>query len=187
MYGNYDDRTVAVILAKQKRRTATGLTWTRPRVATLRANHAIPAYQPPPAADVRPDCDDAVVVTITAAEKPLGVSKVTLYRWMKDGFITGEQITPGAPWRIRIDQALRDRIRPETPDGWLGLDEAANRLQGTEELLGGPLDLRQLRGVDPAVDQVDAHALGAGVVRRSAGGTEPLRLLGDAANHLSIA
>jgi excisionase family DNA binding protein len=68
------------------------------------------------------------VVTITTAEKLLGVSKVTLYRWMKDGFITGEQITPGAPWRIRINQALRDRIRPEAPDGWLGLDEAAKAL-----------------------------------------------------------
>ena len=125
---HYDDRTIAVILAKQKRRTATGLTWTRPRVTALRANHAIPAYQPPPAADVRPDCDDSIVVTISAAEKLLGVSKVTLYRWIKDGFITGEQITPGAPWRIRIDQTLRDRIRPETPDGWLGLDEAAKAL-----------------------------------------------------------
>jgi DNA invertase Pin-like site-specific DNA recombinase/predicted DNA-binding transcriptional regulator AlpA len=124
---HYDDRTIAVILAKQKRRTATGLTWTRPRVTALRANHAIPAYQPPAAA-VRPDCDDSVVVTISAAERLLGVSKVTLYRWIKDGFITGEQITPGAPWRIRIDQTLRDRIRPEAPDGWLGLDEAAKAL-----------------------------------------------------------
>jgi len=125
---HYDDRTIAAILAKQKRRTATGLTWTRPRVATLRAHYNIPAHQPPPPADVRPDCDDSVVVTITTAEKLLGVSKVTLYRWMKDGFITGEQITPGAPWRIRVNQALRDRIRPEAPDGWLGLDEAAKAL-----------------------------------------------------------
>jgi predicted DNA-binding transcriptional regulator AlpA len=144
---HYHDRTIAVILAKQKRRTATGLTWTRPRVATLRANHAIPAYQPPPAADVRPDCDDAVVVTITAAEKLLGVSKVTLYRWMKDGFITGEQITPGAPWRIRIDQALRDRIRSETPDGWLGLDEAAKALGIARQTVLHKVQRGQLRAV----------------------------------------
>ena len=44
------------------------------------------------------------------------------------GKFTAEQITPGAPWRIRIDQPLRDRIRPEVPDGWLGLDEAATAL-----------------------------------------------------------
>jgi excisionase family DNA binding protein len=51
------------------------------------------------------------VVTITEAERLLGVSKETLYRWIRDGFITAEQITPGAPWRIRIDQALRDHIQ----------------------------------------------------------------------------
>ena len=44
---HYDDRTIAAILAKQKRRTATGLPFTRARVAILRANHAIPVYQPP--------------------------------------------------------------------------------------------------------------------------------------------
>ena len=34
----------------------------------------------------------------------------------RDGSITAEQITPGAPRRIRIDQALRDRIQPEAPE-----------------------------------------------------------------------
>ena len=50
------------------------------------------------------------------------------YPTLRDGFITGEQITPGAPWQIRIDQALRDRIRPEAPAGWLPLDRAARVL-----------------------------------------------------------
>ncbi len=58
----------------------------------------------------------------------LGVDKTTLYRWLRDGFITGEQLTPGAPWQIRIDQALRDKIRPDVPDGWLPLDQAAKTL-----------------------------------------------------------
>jgi excisionase family DNA binding protein len=65
---------------------------------------------------------------ITEAEKTLGVSRATLYRWIRDGFITAEQITPGAPWRIRIDQALRDKIQPEAPKGWLSLDNAAKAL-----------------------------------------------------------
>ena len=38
------------------------------------------------------------------------------------------QLTPAAPWRVRVDQALRDRIRPEVPDGWLPLDQAAHAL-----------------------------------------------------------
>jgi len=125
---HYNDQTIAAILAKQKRRTATGLPFTRARVAILRAGHNIPVYQPPAQPGVGPGDDDAVVVTITEAEKILAVSKETLYRWIRDGFITAEQITPGAPWRIRIDQTLRDRIQPEAPEGWLGLDEAAKAL-----------------------------------------------------------
>ena len=125
---HYDDRTIAAILAKQRRRTATALPFTRARVAILRANNGIPVYQRPAQPDVGPHGDDVVVVTITHAERLLGVSKATLYRWIREGFITAEQITPGAPWRIRIDQALRDRIQPEVPEGWLGLDEAATAL-----------------------------------------------------------
>ena len=125
---HYDDRTIAAILSKQKRRTATGLPFTRARVAILRAAHAIPVYQPPAEPDGATLDEDVVVVTITEAEKILGVSRETLYRWIRDGFITAEQITPGAPWRIRIDQALRDKIQPEAPEGWLGLNDAAKAL-----------------------------------------------------------
>jgi DNA invertase Pin-like site-specific DNA recombinase len=123
----YDDKTIAAILGKQHRRTATGLPWTRARVAILRVQHRIPAYQPEPA-NVRPSGDDVLVVPICKAEQILGVGRHTLYRWLREGFITGEQITPGAPWQIRIDQALRDKIRPEVPDGWLPLDAAAKTL-----------------------------------------------------------
>ena len=93
---HYDDRTIAAILAKQKRRTATGLPFTRARVAILRAGHDIPVYQPS-TPDVGADCDDVVVVTITAAEQILGVARTTLYRWIRDGFLTAEQITPAHP------------------------------------------------------------------------------------------
>ncbi len=124
---HYNDQTIAAILGRQKRRTATGLAFTRARVAQLRATHAIPVYQPAEP-DVRAGGEDVVVVTITEAEKILDVSKETLYRWIRDGFITAEQITPGAPWRIRIDQALRNKIQPEAPEGWLALDDAAKAL-----------------------------------------------------------
>ena len=92
-------------------------------MAILRADHAIPVYQPPAQPAVEPHDDDAVVVTITEAEKLLEVSKATLYRWVRDGFITAEQIIPGAPWRIRIDQSLRDRIQPEAYTG-IAVDRA---------------------------------------------------------------
>lgn len=122
----YDDKTIAQILSQQRRRTGTGLPFTKSRVQTLRVSRGIPAYQPPEtvvAAD-----EDAVVVTVTEAGRLLGVATTTVYRWLREGFITGEQLTPNAPWRIRIDQAVRDRVVPSIPDGWLALDEAAAAL-----------------------------------------------------------
>ena len=71
---------------------------------------------------------DALVVNVPQAERILGVGKVTIYRWLADGFLTGEQLTPGAPWRIRIDKAVRDRLAPEVPEGWLRLADAAKAL-----------------------------------------------------------
>ena len=123
---HYDDTTIALILSRQHRRTGTGLPFTKGRVQSLRVSRGIPAYQP--AESVASDDDDAVVVSVAEAERLLGVGKVTIYRWLRDGFITGEQLTAGAPWRIRIDQAVRDRIVPAVPDGWVGLDEASSIL-----------------------------------------------------------
>ena len=123
---HYDDTTIALILSRQHRRTGTGLPFTKSRVHSLRVSRGIPAYQP--AESVAADGDDAVVVSVAEAERLLGVSKVTIYRWLRDGFITGEQLTAGAPWRIRIDQTVRDRVVPAIPAGWVGLDDAANIL-----------------------------------------------------------
>lgn len=123
---HYDDTTIAMILSRQHRRTGTGLPFTKSRVQSLRVSRGIPAHQPAdtvPAGD-----DDGVVVTVREAERLLGVGKVTIYRWLRDGFLTGEQLTAGAPWRIRIDQTVRDRIVPCVPDGWVGLDQAAATL-----------------------------------------------------------
>jgi len=123
----YDDTTIAQILGNQNRRTATGLPFRKAHVRELRAYHGIPGYQPPPE-NVTPGCQDAAVVSITEAARQLGVSSATIYRWLRDGFVTGEQLTPGAPWQIRLDQQLRDRIRPQAPDGWLPLGQAASHL-----------------------------------------------------------
>ena len=97
-------------------------------MAILRANHGIAVYQPPAQPHVGLQGDDVVVVTMAEAGKLLGLCRVTLYRWIREGFIIADQITPGAPWRIRIDQGLREKIQPEAPEGWLALDEAAKAL-----------------------------------------------------------
>ena len=125
---HYDDKTIALILSKQHRRTATGLTWTKTRVRDLRASRQIPAHETGGPETVTAGPEDSVVVTVPQAAALLGISKYTIYRWLREGFITGEQLTPAAPWRIRVDQTLRDRLRPEVPDGWLPLDQAAAAL-----------------------------------------------------------
>ena len=124
---HYNDTTIAQILGRQQRRTATGLAWTRDRVSGLRRSHGIP-HCPDPDENVRASGQDAVMASIPQTAQLLGVDKATIYRWLRDGFITGEQLTSGAPWRIRVDQALRDRIRPDVPDGWLPLGQAATAL-----------------------------------------------------------
>ena len=123
----YDDTTIAQILSQQNRRTATGLPFRKTHVRALRARHGIPGYQAPPG-NVTPGCQDAAVVSITEAARQLGVSTATIYRWLRDGFVTGEQLTPGAPWQVRVDQQLRNKVRPQAPDGWLPLSQAAARL-----------------------------------------------------------
>jgi DNA invertase Pin-like site-specific DNA recombinase len=123
----YPDQQIASILSRQGRRTGTGLAFTKTRVANVRHSRAIPAFQAAPASDT-PDDDNVEVVSITKAEKILGMNKTTIYRWINDGFIDAEQLTPGGPWHIRITDELRRRVVPEVPEGWLSLDQAAKAL-----------------------------------------------------------
>src|SRR5205807_10095506 len=58
----------------------------------------------------------------------LGVVPSTRHRWLGDGFIAGEQITPGAPWRIRLTEELRSKFVEEAPPGWLPMLEATMAL-----------------------------------------------------------
>jgi DNA invertase Pin-like site-specific DNA recombinase len=122
----YDDTTIAVILSRQHRRTATGLEFTKTRVKQLRVSRGIPAFDPTTA--VTANDDGPPVFTVKAAAVELGVDHGTIYRWLRTGFLAGEQLTPGAPWRIPIDHAVRDRIVGRAPDGWLPLDQAAAAL-----------------------------------------------------------
>jgi hypothetical protein len=142
---HYEDKTIAQILSQQRRRTGTGLPFTKSRVHSLRVSRGIPAYQP--TETVTPDGDDAVVVSVTEAGRLLGVATVTIYRWLRDGFITGEQLTPNAPWRIRIDQAVRDRVVPTVPDGWVALDEAAAALGVVRQTVLHKVQRGQLQAV----------------------------------------
>ena len=121
---HYDDQTIAGVLARQHRRTATGLRFTKQRVAQLRKAHGIPAHAPDPAAASA----DGELVGVRQAAAELDVTPATVYRWLRDGYITGEQPTLGAPWRIRLCPDLRAKVAEDAPDGWLSLDDAARAL-----------------------------------------------------------
>ncbi|MBV9400969.1 MAG: hypothetical protein JO062_23530, partial [Bryobacterales bacterium] len=55
------------------------------------------------------------LVSIRKAAQILGMNTSSIHRWLADGFIAGEQVTPGAPWQIRITDELRARIVQESP------------------------------------------------------------------------
>jgi hypothetical protein len=51
-----------------------------------------------------------------------------MHRWLNDGFIAGEQVTPGAPWQIRITDELRSRFVEEAPPEYLPMLETTLKL-----------------------------------------------------------
>ena len=119
---HYPDDVIAGILNRQGRRTASGERFTANQVGSLRRYRNIPRYEPaaePPTGDL---------VTLKDAAQSLGLAASTLHRWINDGFMAGEQITPGAPWRIRVTDELRGRFVEQTPPGYLPMLEATMKL-----------------------------------------------------------
>ena len=79
--------------------------------AACAATASIPRHQPPA------EPPDGELLTVAKAADELGVAASTLHRWLQDGFIAGEQDTPGAPWRIRVNDQLRARFVEDAPPG----------------------------------------------------------------------
>ena len=115
---HYPDAIIAGILNRQGRRSARGLRFTATIVQGLRHHWHIGCYQPPATPP------EGELVTVTRAAELLGVAPSTVHRWLADGFIVGEQPTPGAPWRIRVTDQLRGRFVEQPPEGWLPMLEA---------------------------------------------------------------
>ena len=120
----YPDAQIAGILNRQHRRTARGLSFTASRVQSLRHSWRIPCYQPTD----DPHEKEGELLTVTAAAHQLGIAPSTLLRWLGDGFVAGEQVTPGAPWRIRLTEQLRGLLVDDAPDGWVPLNRASHTL-----------------------------------------------------------
>lgn len=115
---HHPDTVIAGVLNRQGRKTARGESFTANRIASLRSHWEIPCYQAP----TKPA--EGELLTVDAAAKQLGVAASTLLRWLNDGFIGGEQVTPGAPWRIRMTNELKNLIVPEVPSGYVAMPRA---------------------------------------------------------------
>ena len=94
------------------------MSYTASRVQSLRHHWHIPCHQP------GNDPKEGELLTVAEAAAELGLAPSTLHRWLSDGFIAGEQTTPGAPWRIRITAELRALFVDDAPEGWLAMLEA---------------------------------------------------------------
>jgi len=118
----YPDEVIAGILNRQGRKTATGERFTANQVGSLRRYRNISRFQPsaePPTGEL---------VSIRKAAQRLGMNTSSIHRWLADGFIAGEQVTPGAPWQIRITDELRARIVQQAPPEYLPMLETTLKL-----------------------------------------------------------
>ncbi len=84
---------------------------------------------------------------MTQAAGELQIAPSTLLRWLDDGFVAGEQITPGAPWRIRLTGELRGMLTDSTPDGWLALHHASRALGVSRQTVLQKVKRGELRAV----------------------------------------
>lgn len=124
---HYPDATIAGILNAQGRMTAHGLRFNQNLVGNLRRHWKIPCFVPPV------EQPDGELLSIRQAARILGTAPSTLHRWVNDGFIAGEQPTAGAPWRIRITEALRSRFVENCPDGYVAMQIATRWLGVTRQ------------------------------------------------------
>lgn len=119
---HYPDTVISGILNRQGRQTARGDRFTANRVGNVRRHWKIPRF------DSATAFSEGELVTVQKAAEMLGVAPSTVHRWLADGFIAGEQITPGAPWRIRMTEELRALFVEEAPGGYVPMVDAMRLL-----------------------------------------------------------
>ncbi len=120
----FDDAQIARILNRQGRRTGFGNPFTQSNVLSLRGRHQIPKCS-----KKQPRNPNEGPFTADEAAAELSVTESTIHRWLREGVLAGEQMTPGAPWRIVLTDEVRRKLAGgDAPEGWVSLGEAARRL-----------------------------------------------------------
>ncbi|HMA93549.1 MAG TPA: recombinase family protein [Polyangiaceae bacterium] len=122
MAEHLSDKQIARALTARGVRTANGLAFNVARVAAFRKRHGIAACCR------EPKGADSTMYTACEVARELGVSMPTVLRWLKEGFLVGDQVAPFAPWQIRLPDSVRLRTAPKAPEGWLPIRRAARVL-----------------------------------------------------------
>ena len=119
---HYPDAVIAGILNRQGRTTARGHRFDAGRVGNLRRHWRIECFEP------KAQVADGELMTIRQAAIALRVAPSTIHRLLNDGVIAGEQLTPGAPWRIRLTDDLKARFNGDAGEGFMSMREAMRLL-----------------------------------------------------------
>ena len=99
----YGDDQIASVLNRRGYSTGKGKRWNQTRVATARRNHSI--------AGQRRALPDPERVSLSQAARICGVSHRTIERLVEAGLLTCEQVTPRAPWEIRLTDLDGEPVR----------------------------------------------------------------------------
>jgi DNA invertase Pin-like site-specific DNA recombinase/predicted DNA-binding transcriptional regulator AlpA len=119
---HYPDAVIAGILNRQGRRTAYDHRFDAGRVGNLRRHWEVPCFEP------KAKQASGELLTIKKAAILLGVAPSTIHRMLNDGFIKGEQLTPGAPWQIRLTDDLKALFKNDDGEGFVPMREAMRAL-----------------------------------------------------------
>ncbi len=120
----YRDRQIADTLNAQERRTVSGKRFTAKLVASLRQRYGIEGYR----RDAR-EQGQAPLVSVREAAQELGTTAGTLYRWIRQGFLTAEPpVVQGAPMRVRLTAKVRERFCESCPEGFVPAAEARRNM-----------------------------------------------------------
>ena len=109
----YPDTVIAGILNRQGRTTAYGHRFEASRVGNLRRHWNIPCFES------SAEQAEGELLTIKKAAAVLGVAPSTIHRLLNDGIIPGQQLTPGAPWRIRLTEDVMARFNSDAGESFM--------------------------------------------------------------------
>ena len=122
-------------------RTSKGLTFRAQHVTNLRRRYAIDGH-------TRAKLEATHTYSARQAAQIFGVSQRTIESWLSSGLLRGTQVTTGAPWRIEITPADRERLCPQdVPAHWVTLKRAAHALGVTQQTVLNKLKRGELEGV----------------------------------------